>query len=438
MTDPAAHTVLILGAGLAGLVTAYHLHRQQCHVTLLDHPDWIEGFRLSPLDPAPNLLGCYQETNQLLLTLDRSQPLEPDRSIPLEFQLPDGRQVSYQSTRLPGAFQWMMSLFSFQGLAWQDRWKLFSHVEQIWEQAETIPADLENRTAQEWLAAIGQSPGARELVWGPLAHWLTGNDVSRLSAATFVQVMSTVFLSDASDARLTSLSGSVEQRFMAPIKQTLAHDHVEFRTLTAPPCLRFEENGVRDVRLPDGTTTQAQWYVIALPHQQLRALLPERLLTRFAYFAHVTELHDLGEVLVQLTCRRAAQTPRLVLLPGRPFRQLAISPLESGTITCRLSGQTDSLTDLTDEQLREAAIGELNRTFPALTTTDVLTHDIVREQHAALSLAPGTARLRPLQQSPVPNLLVAGAWTDTGWPANLESALVSARRCAKAIVDRPD
>lgn len=434
MTDPASHTVLVLGAGLVGLVTAYHLHRQNYHVTLLDHPEWLEGFRLNPSDPAPNLLGCFQETRQLLLALDRPQFLKPDRPIPLEFQLPDGRHVSYQSTRLPGAVQWMMSLFSFQGLAWQDRWRLFSHVEQIWEQAETIPADLENRTAHEWLAAIGQSPDARERVWGPLAHWLTGNDLARLSAATFVHLLSTVFLSDASDARLTSLPGSIEQRFMTPIKQTLDHNRVEFCTLSAPPHLRFDDHSVREVRLPDGTTRQTQWYVMALSHQQLRALLPERLLTRFAYFAHVTELHDLGEVIVQLTCREATQPSRLVLLPGRPFRQLAISPLGSGEITCRLSGPADSLEALTDDQLIDAAIGELSRIFPNLTSIDVLARELFREPHAALSLAPGMARLRPLQQSPVQNLLVAGAWTDTGWPANLESALVSARSCAEAII----
>jgi hypothetical protein len=29
---------------------------------------------------------------------------------------------------------------------------------------------------------------------------------------------------------------------------------------------------------------------------------------------------------------------------------------------------------------------------------------------------------------------VAGAWTDTGWPANLESAIVSGERCADIII----
>jgi hypothetical protein len=437
VTAPTSQTILILGAGLVGLTTAYHLHRQGYRITLLDHPDWLDGFRLNASDPAPILLGCHHESHLLLQALHQQPPTHPDQPIPLEFRLPDGRDVSYQSARLPGAFQWMMSLFSFQGLAWSDRWKLFSHVEQIWEQAQTLPTDLENRTAQEWLTATGQSVQARECIWGPLAHWLTGNDFARLSAATFVQLLSTIFLSDASDARLTYVSGSVEQRLMAPIKQALGHGPIEFHTLTARPHLRFGESGVHDIRLQDGPTIQAQWYVFALPPHQLLALLPERLLTRFAYFAQITELNDLSEVVVQLTCQEATQTPRLLLLPGRPFHQLSTTPVRPGEISCRLSALADSLANLDDDQLVDAAIAELSRIFPNMVPKDILTHGIFREHHAALSLAPGTARLRPLQQSPMRNMLVAGAWTDTGWPANIESALVSARRCAEIITGHP-
>jgi hypothetical protein len=52
---------------------------------------------------------------------------------------------------------------------------------------------------------------------------------------------------------------------------------------------------------------------------------------------------------------------------------------------------------------------------------------------AILSLRPGAKLHRPIQRSPIANLLVAGAWTDTGWPPNLESAIVSGNHCADAI-----
>lgn len=437
MTAPRSQSVLILGAGLTGLTIAHHLRHQDHHVTLLDHPEWRDGFGFNPSDPGPILLGCHRESHHLLQTLAQPEPLTtPDQPMPLAFRLPSGQEAVYESARLPGAVQWMMSLFSFQGLAWQDRWRLFSHVEQIWEQADTRPADLENRTAQEWLTATGQSPDARERIWGPLAEWLTGNDPSKLSAATFVHVLSTVFLSDASDAKLLSVSGSIEQRFIVPMQQSLPHDRMEIRTLTGPPLLRFKESRLQDVKLPDGTTLQPQWYIVALPHQQLRALLPERILTRLAYFAHMTDLADLGEIVVHVKCRSSAPTARLVLLPGQTFQRFTIRPTGPEKMVCRLSARTTALENMHEDQVRDAAIAELLQAFPSMASQHISVDAVVQEPHAALSLAPGTARLRPLQQGPISNLLVAGAWTDTGWPANLESALVSARRCAERILGK--
>ncbi|MBH0201484.1 MAG: NAD(P)-binding protein [Nitrospira sp.] len=437
VTVPSSHTVLIVGAGLAGLTTAYHLHQQGYHITLLDHPDWLDGFRTDAFQPAPIVLGCHQETRRVLRLLDRNGSSEGDLTIPLEFRLPDGRIAPYQSARLPGAFQWMMSLFSFQGLSWQDRWRLFSHVEQIWEQAQTLPADIENRTADEWLTATGQSLEARERIWDPLAQWLAGNALTHLSAAIFVHLLSTVFLRDASDARLTHLTGSIDHRFITPIKQALRQSHVQILSLPHRPTLRFGQTGVSEVRLHDDTQLQANRYIMALSYQNLLQLLPERLLTRYAYFAQLTEINSLSEVVIQLTCPTTQPRPRLLLLPGRPFHQLTGTSLESGEIAYRLSAVGNVRTELNNDQLIEAAQTEICELFSGTAREDVIARSVFRENYAALLLAPGAARLRPLQQSPIPNLLIAGAWTDTGWPANLESTLVSAHRCAELVAVHP-
>lgn len=435
MTSPFSHTVLVLGAGLAGLTTAYHLQQQGYHITLLDHPDWLDGFWTDASQPAPIILGCHHETRQILRALDREGSSEADRTIPLEFRLPDGRIVPYQSARLPGAFQWMMSLFSFHGLSWQDRWRLFSHVEQIWEQAQTLPADLENRTADEWLTATGQSHEARERIWDPLVQWLTGNALARLSAATFVHLLSTVFLRDASDARLIHLTGSIDRRFIAPMKQSLRQSDVRIVRLTHRPTIRFGQAGVSEVRLHDDTRLRADRYIIALSYQHLLRLLPERLLTRYAYFAQITEIKSLSEVVIDLTCPTTKQRPRLLLQSGRPFHQITSTSLGSDEIEYRLSsgGNGNTLIELNNDQVVDAALTQICELFSETDRKKVIVRSVFREPHAALSLTPGAARLRPIQQSPIQNLLVAGAWTDTGWPTNLESALLSAHRCAKLV-----
>ena len=40
---------------------------------------------------------------------------------------------------------------------------------------------------------------------------------------------------------------------------------------------------------------------------------------------------------------------------------------------------------------------------------------------AVFSVRPGLERVRPAQQTPIPNLFLAGDWTATGWPATMEA-----------------
>jgi uncharacterized protein with NAD-binding domain and iron-sulfur cluster len=91
---------------------------------------------------------------------------------------------------------------------------------------------------------------------------------------------------------------------------------------------------------------------------------------------------------------------------------------------------------LDDGQLTSLGHTELRLLTENIRQEDIHSVAIDRQRHAALSLKPGAALLRPIQQSPVGNLLIAGAWTDTGWPANIESAIVSAQRCADIISRR--
>ena len=54
---------------------------------------------------------------------------------------------------------------------------------------------------------------------------------------------------------------------------------------------------------------------------------------------------------------------------------------------------------------------------------------------------PGVDALRPVQQSPVWNLQLAGDWTRTGWPATMEGAVRSGYLAAENVLGhlgRPD
>jgi uncharacterized protein with NAD-binding domain and iron-sulfur cluster len=58
---------------------------------------------------------------------------------------------------------------------------------------------------------------------------------------------------------------------------------------------------------------------------------------------------------------------------------------------------------------------------------------VSREPAATFAGRPGTAKLRPGAATSRPNVVRAGAWTDTGWPATMEGAVRSGRAAAREL-----
>ncbi|HZQ88488.1 MAG TPA: hydroxysqualene dehydroxylase HpnE [Gaiellaceae bacterium] len=58
---------------------------------------------------------------------------------------------------------------------------------------------------------------------------------------------------------------------------------------------------------------------------------------------------------------------------------------------------------------------------------------VSREPSATIALRPGV--VRPGVETSRPNIVRAGAWTDTGWPATMESAVRSGRFAARRLLD---
>lgn len=429
MTAARTESVVVLGTTLASLVAAYELARQGYHLTLIEHPGWADD-----LSTSEHILGCHREMQALLGALPGSEPPARESAIPLEFSLPDGRIVSYRPTTLPRSLHWIAGLVRFRGLSWNDRWQLLSYLERIWEQEISAPTTLDQRTADAWLASIGQSQSARDHIWSPLIRFLTGNALTDLSAASCAQALKPPFLTDAHASSCTRLSSSQLQRLHHQLKTALSTLGAQSLVQKDLPHIQFAQHRIDHIRLGDGQMIQATWYLSGIPHHMLMKLLPDRLLTRYGYFSQLNDLTDLPAISVHLTGSAPAAGPRIVLLPGQGFQSVTVSTTDPATALYELSVVGDvPFIERTEADLIDLAKQELQRLFPALQTIRLNPTALHRRPRAALSLKSGATILRPIQQSPVQNLLIAGSWTDTGWPANSESAVVSARHCLDII-----
>ena len=330
-----------------------------------------------------------------------------------------------------------MNLLKFAGIPWKERWRLASWVEQLWEGDDRLPADLEQRTADDWLASIGQSAQTRRVVWNPLARWLTVNDLSTISADAFVTSMRPLFLKTRSDNRISVVQDSLQACFVQPITETLTKVGATILHNTEATQLRYDRDRISGVLLRDGSLLQADWYVAALPPHQLTRLLPERWVTRYAYFQQLTELLSVDSTILHLHAEQSCATPRLVLLSETSFHSVLTTAATPNRTHFSLITTDSQFAQARPDSNLDIVIPDLLRSLGLLMSgSGIVSTRRWTIPGAILSLRPGTKLHRPIQRSPIANLLVAGAWTDTGWPPNLESAIISGNRCADAIALR--
>lgn len=88
------------------------------------------------------------------------------------------------------------------------------------------------------------------------------------------------------------------------------------------------------------------------------------------------------------------------------------------------------------EQVIAEVVAELKGIWPEANAAKLLHSRMIVEHTAVFSPRPGSEDLRPVQQSPIANLQLAGDWTQTGWPATMEGAVPAGFSQRKISPDR--
>jgi squalene-associated FAD-dependent desaturase len=85
----------------------------------------------------------------------------------------------------------------------------------------------------------------------------------------------------------------------------------------------------------------------------------------------------------------------------------------------------DEYAEVPAARLREQFVPALAELFPGARDAQVTEFFVTRELRATFRQVPGSGALRPKTATRLPGLVLAGAWTDTGWPDTMEGAVRS-------------
>ena len=106
-------------------------------------------------------------------------------------------------------------------------------------------------------------------------------------------------------------------------------------------------------------------------------------------------------------------------------------PEGGGQYLTVVSSGVPELMDVRGRELVDRIAGQLTE---RLGDAELVWSRVSREPNATIALRPGT--VRPGVQTARPNVARAGTWTDTGWPATMESAVRSGRAAARYLLAR--
>lgn len=102
-------------------------------------------------------------------------------------------------------------------------------------------------------------------------------------------------------------------------------------------------------------------------------------------------------------------------------------------VTVSLSGAEEWI-GRAQAELRAVFLPAFHALFPASREAEVLDFFVVAEPSATFRQVPGTRLLRPANATKCRAVFVAGNWTDTGWPATMEGAVLSGQAAADGVI----
>ncbi|WP_409468219.1 hydroxysqualene dehydroxylase HpnE [Streptomyces sp. HC307] len=444
---------VVVGGGLAGITAALALADAGVRVTLLEGRPRLGGLAFSfqrgelTVDNGQHVyLRCCTAYRWFLDRIDGAAlaPLQDRLDVPvLDVTKPEGRRLGrLRRDALPVPLHLGRSLATYPHLSLAERAKV-GRAALALKGLDLADPTLDAQDFGSWLTAHGQSARAVEALWDLVGVATLNAVAGDASLGLAGMVFKTGLLSDpgAADIGWARVPlGELHDRLARKALDS-AGVRTELRSrVTSISRNSQSENGRWIVQVP-GETIETDAVVLAVPQRETYDLLPDGALDAPDQLLRIGTAPILNIHVVY--DRKVLVTPFLTAL-GTPvqwvFDRTEASGLEEGQYLALSQSAAQDEIDAPVAALRERYLPELERLLPRTRGAEVRDFFVTRERTATFAPAPGVGRLRPGARTKAHGLYLAGAWTATGWPATMESAVrsgIGAADAALSALGRP-
>lgn len=414
--------VVVVGAGLAGLAAVCGLADAGCEVVLVERSRLLGGKATSftvdgvEVDNGQHVhLGCCTEYLDFVDRLGMSDALWTQARFEVTVLRRGSQPSRLRASRgLPVALRLLPSFLSYAHLPVSAKLQVARALRRCNDTPEP------GETFAAWLARHGQGEAAMHGFWEVFVVPALNARIDEVSAEDALFVVRTAFAGDPAAARI-----GWSRVPLARIAEAAAARAGAVRTRTSVVALLDRGDTVAGVRCADAEEILADAVVLAVPPARLAGLLGD---------AAVYGVEGLDSFRA-----RAIVDVHLwfdTASAGLPFAAILGSPIQwvfekrPGYLCCSLSA-ADDLVTRPEAELVDLCRAEVTAAWPCLAGVPLLRGAVTRDPDATFVPVPGLHRPGP--RTTRRNLTIAGAWTATGWPATMESAVRSGRAAVDSL-----
>ncbi len=439
--------VVVVGGGLAGIAAALDCAAGGAHVTLLEARPRLGGAAYSvhhnglQVDNGQHVfLRCCTEYLGLLGRLGALDgvTLQPRLEIPV--LAPGGGTVWLRRSGLPAPAHLARSLLGYRFLSVRER-VLAAVAMNALARVDVDDPSADARGFGEWLSEHHQSAAAIERLWGLIARPTLNLVPADASLAQAAYVFQTGLLSDPAAGDIGWARVPLSEIHDLAARRALTGAGVDVHTRARAAGVNRGPDGEFEIEVGGRPTVHADSVIVAVQHERVTRIVPSLAglagsLRRLGS-SPIVNLHVVYD-------RRVLELPFAAGVDSPVqwvFDRTQGANVGAGQYLAVSLSAAERESKMTVDELRELYVPALAELLPAAREAQVEEFFVIREHAATFRASPGARAHRPGPHTSVPGLLLAGSWTDTGWPATMEGAVRSGRAAARealaAVAARP-
>ncbi len=430
----------IVGGGLAGLSAAIACGDAGAQVTLFEARTRLGGATWSSerdglwIDNGQHVfLRCCTSYIAFLQRLGVMHLVTLQDRLDIPVLMPGRGMARLRRGALPAPLHMTGSLLRYSHVSPLDRARIGRAALALRALDLADPA-LDEQSFGSWLAAHGQSESAIEHFWDLFTRATINLRPRDASLALAVKVFQTGLLTDPRAGEIGISKVPLSQLHAEPAARELAKLGGTLQTRAAVEAVECGPQGGAQLRVC-GRLLPFDAVIVATPHDAAAEILPDeakvdRAALRALGTSPIVNLHIVYDrVVMNVPFAAGVGTPMQWIFD----RTAAAGVTDGQCLTVSLS-VADAYVGSSRETLRGQFEPALQQLFPAARNAQIVEFFVTCERAATFRGAPGTASMRPKTATGARAISLAGAWTDTGWPATMEGAVRSGIDAARAAL----